>query len=273
MVCAAFFVLQHHIMSFRPGGFLYHSFTPHTIAGNIAAYARVLASFWVGSAPNPFAYVMLGLFTALVVAGFLIQSRRGFTFVETALAAYLAIIILWPFPAGVRMVFPVVPWIGYLAISGCKGLTKNMGPRYSPALTSALFLLIAVGYVQFYRGVSFGPIRQTTGLPEFNQLCQAVRADTAPQDPIIYFRARALSLYTGRPASSYNYQGRDAELWGWAAHIQAKYLVTSNAFDEDGGFLLRFVQNNGPNVDLVYENPHFKLYRIRSFPAGLVWPG
>jgi len=273
MVCAALLVLQPHFIGVGPGGYLYQSPTLHTIAGNIAAYARVLASFWVGSAPNSFAYVVLGLFTVLVLAGFLIQPRRGLTFVETTLAAYLAIIILWPFPEGARMMFPVVPWVGYLAISGCKGLTKSMGPRYSPAVTSALFLLIAVGYVQFYRGVSFGPIRQTTGLPEFNQVCQAVRDNTAPQDAIIYFHARALSLYTGRPASAYNYQGDDAELWRWAEHIQAKYLVTTNAFDEDAGFLLRFVQNNAPNFDLVYENPHFKLYRIRSFPVGLGWPG
>ncbi len=148
-----------------------------------------------------------------------------------------------------------------------------MAARYFSAATSALFLLIAVCFVQFYRGVSFGPIRQTAGLPEFNQVCQAVRANTAPQDAIIYFRARALSLYTGRPASAYNYHGRDAELWGWAEHIHAKYFVTTNAFDDDGGFLLRFVQDNAPNFDLVYENPQFKLYRTRSFPAWLGSPG
>lgn len=273
MVCAAFLMLQRHIIGVGPGGHLYAIPTLHTIVRNIAAYARVLASFWVGSGPNAFAYVALGLFSAFVLAGFLIQSRRGFTFVEATLAAYLIIIILWPFPAGVRMVFPVVPWIGYLAISGCKGLAEKVASGYSPAVISALFLLIAVGYLQFYRGVSFGPIRQTTGLPEFNQVCQAVRDNTAPQDAVIYFRARALSLYTGRPASAYNYHGDDEELWRWAEHIQASYLVTTNAFDEDGGFLLRFVQNNAPNFDLVYENPHFKLYRIRSFPAGLGWPG
>ena len=266
-VCAVFLVLQPRIMGFGPDGYGYQRPTLHTIAANIAAYARVLASFWVGSAPHVFAYAVLGLFSAFALGGLVIQSRRGFTFVETALAAYFAIILLWPFPAGVRMVFPVVPWIGYLALSGCKGLTEKMGLRYAAAAASVLFLLIAVGYVQFYRGVSFGPIRQTTGLPEFNQVCDAVRANTAPEDAILYFRARALSLYTGRPASSYNYRGRDAELWRWAEHIQAKYVVTTNAFDEDGGFLLRFVQNNAPNFEFVYENPHFKLYRIRSFSA------
>jgi hypothetical protein len=268
-VCAAFLVLRPHIIGVGHGGYLYQPPTLHTMARNIVVYARVVASFWVGSAPHSFAYVVLVLFAALVLAGFVFQSKRGFAFVETALVPYFTIIILWPFPTGVRAVFPAVPWIGYLVISGCKEVTKRLAPRYSPAAASVLFLLIAVGYVQFYRGVDFGPIRQTTGLPEFNQVCQAVRDNTTPQDAIIYFRARALSLYTGRAASAYNYGGSDAELWRWVAHIQAKYLVTTNAFDEDAGFLVRFVHNNGSNLDLVYENANFKLYRIRSFPTGL----
>lgn len=273
VVCATLLVLQPHIVGGGHVGYLYQPPTPHTIARNIAVYARALASFWVGSAPNFFAYAVLALFAALVSAGFFFQWKRGFTFVEAALVPYLTIIMLWPFPTGVRAVFPVVPWIGYLAISGCKGLAKELHPRYSPAAAAAVFLLIAVGYVQSYRKVSFGPIHQTTGLPEFNQVCQAVRDHTAPQDAIIYFRARALSLYTGRPASAYNYLGRDAELWQWAEHIHAKYFVTTNAFDEDRGFLVRFVQDNPRNLDLVYENANFKLYRIRSFPAGLDGPG
>jgi hypothetical protein len=268
MVCAAFLVLQPHIVGVGSGGYLYQLPTLHTIASNITAYSRVLASFWVGSADS-FAYVVAGLFAAFVLAGLLFQLMRGFTFVEAALVPYLAIIILWPFPAGIRMVFPAVPWVGYLAISGFKELAKKLAPPLHSGCALALLLLITTCYVDSYRKVSFGPIRQTTGLPEFNQVCQAVRDNTAPQDAIIYFRARALSLYTGRPAGAYNYKGRDAELWRWAKDIQAKYLVTTNAFDEDGGFLLRFVQNNAPNFDLVYENPHFKLYRIRSFPAGL----
>lgn len=267
-VCAAFFVLQPHIIGVGHGGYLYQPPTLHTMARNIAVYARVMASFWVGSAPNALAYVVLVLLAALAVAGFLFQSKCGFGFVGTAVIPYLTIIVLWPFPTGVRGIFPVVPWIGYLAISGCKEVAKKLAPRYSRTAVSALFLLIAVGYVQFYRGVIFGPIRQTTGHPEFNQVCQAVRDHTNLQDAIIYFRARALSLYTGRPASAYNYQATDADLWQWVAHIQAKYLITTNAFDDDTGFLVRFVQNNGSRLDLVYENASFKLYRIRSFPTG-----
>jgi dolichyl-phosphate-mannose-protein mannosyltransferase len=269
VLCAAFVVLQPHIIATGRVGYLYQAPTLHTIAGNIASYARALASFWVGSARNSFAYVVLALFAALVLAGFSFQWKRGFTFIEIALVPYLAAVILWPFPQGIRMVFPVVPWIGYLAVAGLKALSEKLSRRHAPAAAWAFLLLVTMSYMQSYRKVDFGPIRQTTGLPEFNQMCQAVRDNTAPQDAIIYFRARALSLYTGRPASSYDYLGGDVELWRWAGTIHARYFITTNPFNNDDGFLVRFVQSNAPNLDLVYENANFKLYRIRSFPAAV----
>jgi hypothetical protein len=97
------------------------------------------------------------------------------------------------------MMFPAVPWFGYLALSGLKGLLEKSAPRYSAGAVWTLILLIAIPYGQFYRKQDFGPIRETAGLPEFNQLCQAVRENTGPQDSILYIRARALPLYTGRP--------------------------------------------------------------------------
>src|ERR1019366_9658688 len=115
---------------------------------------------------------------------FLVRWNRGFTFVEAALIPYLTVIALFPFPGGVRMVFPVVPWIGYHAIYGLKSVVEKLDPRYSPGAVWALILLIAISYGQFYRKSNFGPIRETTGLPEFHQLCQAVRENTGSQDPI-----------------------------------------------------------------------------------------
>lgn len=99
------------------------------------------------------------------------QRSRGFTFVEAALIPYLAIFVFSPFSVGVRIVFPVVPWIGYLALSGLKGVVEKRAPRYSPGAAWALILLMAVPYGQFYRKDKFDPIRETSGLPEFNQLC------------------------------------------------------------------------------------------------------
>jgi hypothetical protein len=116
-----------------------------------------------------------------------------------------------------------------------------------------------MSYAQFYWKQNFGPIRETEGLPEFNQLCQSMRVDTGPQDSILHMRARALSLYTGRPASAPNYCVTQAELWQWAANIHATQLLTTNAFNDDQGFLATFVESNAGRFELVYENANFRL--------------
>ena len=255
-VCGACLALQRYIIGIGLGGYAATEHpTLHSIASNVATYTRVAASFWVGSIRNLFAYLVV--FLSLAIKGFLVRWNRGFTFVEAALIPYLTVIALFPFPGGVRMVFPVVPWIGYHAIYGLKSVVEKLAPRYSPGAVWALILLIAISYGQFYRKGNFG---------------QAVRDNTGPQDPIIYIRARALSLYTGRPASAPNYRGSQAELWQWVRSIHARYLLTTNAFNDDQGFLVSFVQSSAGSFDLVYENANFRLYRIRSFPAGLDRP-
>jgi hypothetical protein len=271
-VCVVLLIAQRHVLGIGGSSYPYQPPTLFTIAGNIAEYTRVLAAFWVASRRGAFAYGALVLLISLAAAGLFLQRGRGLTFLEAALVPYLAIVVLWPFPAGVRIIFPLVPWVGYLAVSGCKRAAEKMVPRYSSAAAVAFVLVIATCYAQFYRKADFGPIHQTAGLLEFNQLCQAVRDSTASQDPIIYRRARALSLYTGRPASVANHLGSQAELWRWAATIHAKYLVTTNAFNDDDEFLIRFAENNAGSLDLIYENANFKLYRIRFFPLELEAP-
>ena len=151
----------------------------------------------------------------------------------------------------------------FLALSGLRKLGARFCPRYPAAAAWAFLLLLGIPMIQAYRTTDFGPIRQSTGLPEFNALCDEVRRTTKPDDIFIYYRARALSLYAGRAASSYNQHGTEGEFSEYARTINAKYLITTNAFNEDGRFLAQYVEAHRENLDLTYENPHFTLYRIR----------
>jgi len=154
--------------------------------------------------------------------------------------------------------------MAFLALSGLRELSARFCPRYPAGAAWAFLLLLAVPVIQAYRATDFGPIRQSTGLPEFNALCDEVRRTTKPEDIFIYYRARALSLYAGRPASSYNQHGTQAEFREYVRSIHAKYLITTDAFNEDGRFLTQYVEAHPDNLDLTYENPHFSLYRIRA---------
>ena len=216
--------------------------TAHTILGNILGYTRVTAAFWVASTRNAFSFGVLAIVAVLTAAGFVYRCRRGLTIVEAFLVPYVALIIIWPFPSGIRLVFPLIPWVVFLALYGLRGMTAKFPPRYSAAALCGLLLITAIPYAMAYQKMDFGPIRQNTGLSEFNELCQQVRAHTRPEDVLIYYRARALSLYTTRRVSAYNSRGTERELWQYSQDIHASYLITSNAFHEDGGFLDRYVE-------------------------------
>ncbi len=270
-VCAGLIALQRYFVGSGVGGYVGQQIRPtaQTVATNLLAYARALVSFWVAATRGVFSFFVLGTAGVLVAAGLYFRfkrdfrSKRGITIVEAFLVPYLAVILLWPFAAGVRIVFPFIPWVVFLALYGIRNLTANLAPLYSSAAACGLLLMIAVPYTLAYRATDFGPIRQDTGLTEFNQLCQAVREDTRQDDVLIYFRARALSLYTQRPASTYNYRGTEQELEVYAHNIHATHLVTTNAFNDDVGFLTRYVERNSSHFDLIYQNANFALYRIR----------
>jgi|SRR5579864_5704498 len=261
--CAALLLLQTHFIGSEFGSYngSFHA-TLSTVGAHLISYPRTLAGFWVASTQTAFSFFLLGVISLLTLAGLLYQYKRGLTIVEAFLVPYAAMAILWPFSPGIRLVFPFIPWIVFLALSGLRGLTEKFAPYYVSAAVCAFVLLVSFPLVSAYRHTDFGLIRQNTGLPEFNQLCQAVREQTTPQDVLIYFRARALALYTSRTASAYNYQGTDDELWQYARSVHATYVITTNAFAEDHGFLARYAKIHSSNLELAYQNANFKLYRI-----------
>jgi 4-amino-4-deoxy-L-arabinose transferase-like glycosyltransferase len=261
--CAALLLLQSRFIGSEFGSYngTYHA-TLGTVGAHLISYPRTLAGFWVASTQTAFSFLLLGVVSLLTLAGLFYQYKRGFTIVEAFLVPYAAIVILWPFSPGIRLVFPVIPWIVFLALTGLRGLTENFAPRHVSTAVCAFLLLISVPFITAYRHSDFGLIRQSTGLPEFNQLCQAVQERTTSQDVLIYFRARALALYTSRAASAYNYQGTDEELWQYSRTVRATYLITTNAFDEDHGFLARYAETHSSSLELAYQNANFKLYRI-----------
>lgn len=264
--CVTLILLQHHFLGALPGSYLeqIRLISWHSIGVNLATYSRVLAGFWVASTRSTFSFLLLALISLLTASGIYFRRTRELTPVEAFLLPYLAVILLWPFAAGIRIVFPFIPWIVFLALKGLGELTTRYSPRFVSWAPCLLLLLLSIPYAQAYRNIGFGPINQGEYLPEFNQLADAICQLTQPNDVLISFRARALSLYTGRPGSTYNYQGSDKEFSDYATKIHARYLVTGSAFGDDHGFLTHYVEQNSTGLELMYRNPKFSLYRIRA---------
>jgi hypothetical protein len=266
ITCVALVVVQNRFIGSAPGGYMeqVHAIGTRTVLLNGVEYSRVLAGFWVASVRDGFSIAVLAIVALFTLAGMVHLYRRGITIIEALLLPYIGILLLWPYVAGVRAVFPVIPWIVFVALTGLRKITERLAPRYAAAAAWCFLLVLAVPFAQGYRAMHFGPIRENQGLPEFNQLCYAVRNQTRPEDVFVYYRARALSLYTGRAASTYNYRGTDAELSQHLQNTHAAYLIATTAFDDDHGFLNRYVQAHADTLDVIYQNANFRMYRLRG---------
>ena len=101
-----------------------------------------------------------------------------------------------------------------------------------------VFAAARVPMIQAYRATDFGPIRQSTGFP--NSMHSATKSaeqrnlttssSTTAHGPFLYMPGD-LRLATISTA-------RRAEFREYARSIHAKYLITTNAFNEDGRFLV-----------------------------------
>ena len=263
--CTALLIIQWRFIGLGLSNYDGHFHaTLHTVAEHLVSYPRTLAGFWVASTHGPYSSFLLGTVTFLMLSGLWSRYKHGLTIVEALLLPYGAMAVLWPFSPGIRLVFPFVPWLVFLALTGLRNFVQRSAPQRSAAILHSFLLLIAVPYIQAYRHADFRTIPESTGMPEFNELCQTVRDRTTPDDVLIYYRARALALYTGRTASAYNFHGTEDELWEYARRIHATHLITTDAFNEDHGFLSSCAQRNSSRLQVVYQNPHFALYRIVS---------
>ena len=128
--CAGLIFLQSSFLSSGFSGYAGQAHpTMRRVAAHLISYPRTLAGFWVASTQTPFSFLVLGIVSLFTLVGFWNLRRQGITAVEAFLVPYAAMVLLWPFSPGIRLVFPFIPWMVFLALSGLRTLTAQLAPR------------------------------------------------------------------------------------------------------------------------------------------------
>jgi hypothetical protein len=269
-VCIMLILLQRAVFSTAEASYA-DQFRP-TIAlslANIRQYTGELVSLWPRTASLVLSYLLFLSVTLLAIVGARHRFLQGITPLEPILAFYLALIIIWPGNQGLRFVMPLIPVYFFYALTGLSALFSRFGRRTGVIAALTLALLIVVSYVGGYRHANFGTIRETTGMASFVELCRYIDANTAPQDVFVFNRARALSLFTDRPATVYFFPGNatpEKEQWRFFQTSGARYIIASNEFETDRTSLKPFLRRYAEYLEPVYKNADFAMYRIRTFP-------
>jgi 4-amino-4-deoxy-L-arabinose transferase-like glycosyltransferase len=267
-VCGVLLALQRYLIGPGQGSYL-DQFHP-TLSGtveNAASYMRALATLWLGQSRDPFSLGFLVIVALLACFGLYVHARQTKPWLELFLFPYLLLVVIWPSRQGLRFLFPVVPYIVYLAVLGLTRLSARLPRRIALAALAGFGMVTGFSYARTYRDPTFAAVRELDGLASFNDLCRSVRASTSPTDVFICRRPRALSLFTERSAGVYT-TTTDADLWRFIDNIHATHILCSPIFENDRQFLIPFVRKYGANLELTYKNSDFELYRIRPLAQG-----
>ena len=272
LVCLAGLLIQRELVSTGETSYAdqFHP-TIKAVLANIDEYKAALVGLWPRSAGKPLSWLLFCLVSLLAaVELFSRLRRRQWTVMEPLLFFYLVIVLLWPANQGIRFLLPAIPLYLCYALLGIATITRSQSLLMRRGIFAGLLFLIAANYIGDYRQENFGTIRQTIGLSSFNDLCQYIGMNSSPTDVFVFNRARALSLFTNRPAAVYFLSGHlneTQEQWRWFQQIHARYIVVSDLFENDREFFKPSLQPFQADLLPVYRNPDFILYRIEPASA------
>jgi hypothetical protein len=240
-------------------------FTPTRLAHNALQNARFYAgaqtAFWDNGVYDwiPDAVALATLFLAGI--GLVERSRRGPGVLEVFFALYVIALMVWPSPDA-RFLIPIFPLYVLYFLVGMRALQRRVNRRVAAALSAALLTVIAVSYgARLMTSPRPDPLEGVLA-PEATELFAFVRDNTSPADVFVFRRARALSLYTNRPAATYDPAADPDRQLAFFGTIQARYLVVSDLFAEDGTTLKRLIAERPAALRQVYTNPHFSVYEL-----------
>ncbi len=237
---------------------------------NFGSYAFGLLVIWnmnwglVGSG-----LVMAVIFFFFLI-GFWTQLKTKPTLTDYFFVAYFLALVIWPFFQGIRFLLPLLFLSVFYIFRGIEKVSQRLnhpiGTKFMLIFPSILLL---AGYASNFRMVSYAPQDIGVESTDAKALFLEIRQKTSDNDVLIFFKPRALALFTDRKASGFAVYTEDSRFLWWIDQIEAKYLI-AELFESEYNFrdgqlefyADQFARRHPERFQLVYTNPSFNIYAI-----------
>ena len=230
------------------------------VVHNVATYAWSLSTFWDNSFARGFRDVVFICITLLALVGYVRRLLDHPRIYEIALPLYLAIVLLWPNPAGARYLLPVFPLYVYYCFEGIESIRTRLQIWRLEPILAPVAIAILLSYCGQFIHSDFGPYGNGVESSETKSLFAFVRSNTNASDVFVFRRPRAFALYTDRSASIYPEPQNQSRFASYFQSIHASYLVEAPMLDD---FVYdRFIESQCPEKQLVFSNTEFRVFRV-----------
>lgn len=234
--------------------------TPETLRSNLVNYFYLFVQFFD---PNT-AAAWTSLYYLLVVFFFIgVWTRRhADQILMIFFALYFMVMVLWPEWQGLRFIFPLLPLFMYFAFQGVLAVIRKLPEKHLPLARRLNFLLWSVlagiflftSAIQAYANLAND--RRINGpFESFSmEMYDYVRENTPADSVIVFFKPRALRLFTDRDAIMSIECDR---------LLLGDYVILHKNW-EYSQILPGDIQNCHLPLKLVYENRKYLVYELQK---------
>ncbi|MEI6853450.1 MAG: hypothetical protein WCL06_11430, partial [Bacteroidota bacterium] len=247
---------------------------------NLAYYTEIFYAFF---APVNSKWLFLPLITksfvlVMVLTGFVRKAIRNFDFTDMLVLIYLVVIFIYPYErAGIRFLFPLLPFFMSYAVQGLKSVQLGLAIK-TPVKTVVLGLLVLVQYIYGMGELNCKQFAVQEG-PCTSDAWAAfdIIKNQTPRDAVFAFiKPRALALFTDRRCIANNFEQFDMD------RLERKldgagvsyYLVYCPKDKEPANEILeemvnppleKYISSSLDKIVLFWSNQRFKLYKRVKF--------
>jgi hypothetical protein len=176
--------------------------TPTVFKDNVSRYFYVFASFF-GTGPlwNYLYYAALVFFLIGT------WTRRGTDqpFI-IFFALYFIAMLFWPEWQGLRFIFPLLPIFMYFVFQGIRFTINQLPDKYQPFSQGVFYgvWLLLIAFFLFQSGTrAYGNLKEDRRIngpfdPYSSDVYNFIRAETPPDSVIVFWKPRAMRLFTDR---------------------------------------------------------------------------
>ena len=246
-----------------------HQFTlsiPH-IFRHAAAYVGFLSYVFANPLSQYFRYFLWAATLLLALLAVSKRVRAGLGVTELYLLAILAVISAYWAPSP-RYLLCVIPIYMVYMFEGFRTLVARVPQRFVRPLqvaAAALMLLAPAANAILVRPDANDTL---VTAPNYEQLCAAVRRQTAPDAFVIFWNPRVFALSTGRSSSGWPAEGPPERITNYLRRVHPDYIVADKSRPDDRRFLLPALAAAPLRLATVYENGQFSLTRVLEAPNG-----
>ena len=261
MVFTMLSVLQNAILSTDKSYWEYLINQPSNYLSNIITYLKLHADLLENGYSIGLRRISFLIFGGLAVLGYISRVRDRITILEVFYPTYIAVLIIWPFTAGMRSLIPIIPLFFFYSAYGLLNVNQRLDLKWKRVTHFIFISIILFAYIPQYAVEDYKPIGEGVELKETIELFEFVKQNSDKNSVILFRKPRVLALYTGRK-SSYYYSENDTDLWRLIEHIKSSHIIVG-PFDDE--MLNKFAKENEEYLSLAFSNKDFQFFNILSY--------